>query len=114
MLRLPVETTSNIQNTWDINYGGVYHLPNGTALSANDSTSNGNNGTITSVTATTGKIGGAASFNGTSASIVLDNALSLQSATGTMSAWINTTNAGTTYRGILVKTECVWIFYECE
>jgi Concanavalin A-like lectin/glucanases superfamily/zinc-ribbon domain len=30
---------------WDSNYQGVWHFPNGTTLSPNDSTSNGNNGT---------------------------------------------------------------------
>jgi hypothetical protein len=49
---------------WDSNYAGVWHLPNGTALTANDSTSNANNGTITNATAVTGKIDGAAYFGG--------------------------------------------------
>src|ERR1019366_6832619 len=33
---------SNPTGTWDSNYVGVWHLPNGTVLSANDSTANGN------------------------------------------------------------------------
>ena len=54
---------------WDSGYKGVWHLPNGTSLSANDSTSNGNNGVISSPSAAPGEIGGGASFNGTSDNI---------------------------------------------
>src|SRR5690606_31104823 len=43
-------------------YAGVWHLPNGTTLTANDSTSNGNDGTVNSASATAGVIGGGASF----------------------------------------------------
>lgn len=57
----------NPSGVWDSNYVGVWHLPNGTTLSANDSTANANNGTISSATATAGKIDGAAAFNGSSA-----------------------------------------------
>src|SRR5579863_4651657 len=38
---------SNKMAVWDSNYAGVWHLPNGSTLSASDSTSNANNGTIT-------------------------------------------------------------------
>jgi hypothetical protein len=50
-------------NTWDTNYKAVYHLPNGTTLSATDSTG-GNNGTFSPnhPTAVTGQIDGAAAF----------------------------------------------------
>ena len=49
---------SNARGTWNSNYMGVWHFPNGTTLSANDSTSNGNNGTINGATATSGEIEG--------------------------------------------------------
>jgi hypothetical protein len=55
----------NKTGVWDTNYKAVWHLPNGTALSANDSTSGGNNGSSTNASAVPGKIGGGASFNGT-------------------------------------------------
>src|SRR3989344_2356765 len=48
----------DITGTWDANYKGVWHLPNGTTLTALDSTSNNNDGTISGITATTGKING--------------------------------------------------------
>src|SRR3990167_4614157 len=41
-------TTSqeDITGTWDANYAGVWHLPDGTTLGALDSTSNNNDGTL--------------------------------------------------------------------
>src|ERR1700747_1327387 len=45
---------SNKTAVWDSNYAGVWHLPNGSTLSASDTTSNANNGTITGATATAG------------------------------------------------------------
>src|SRR4029077_794053 len=55
---------SNKSGVWDTNYKGVWHLPNGTALSANDSTSNGINGTVNGAVAGSGRNGGGASFDG--------------------------------------------------
>jgi hypothetical protein len=55
-------TTSQAQPTsvWDSNYAIVSHFANGTTLSVADSTSNGNNGTNTGLTAGTGQIDGGA------------------------------------------------------
>lgn len=52
----------NVNGTWDSNFQRVWHLPNGTSLSANDSTVNANNGTINGATAVAGAVDGAASF----------------------------------------------------
>jgi hypothetical protein len=95
---------SNPSGTWDSNYVGVWHLPNGTTLSANDSTSNANNGAITGATATTGQIDGAASLSGTSQYITVGDGSSLR-ITGniTIEAWINPTDFSD-YNGILGKT----------
>ena len=83
---------SNQHGTWDSNYGGVWHLANGTTLSANDSTSNGNNGTIQGgVTATSGQIDGGGSFNGSTGYISTTNSLAWPF-TVTDEAWINTTS----------------------
>lgn len=41
----------NVTGVWDSNFKGVWHLPNGTALTALDSTSNALNGTPTGVNA---------------------------------------------------------------
>ena len=58
-------SASNQQNAtgvWDSNYKGVWHLPNGTTLNLNDSTSNGNNGTNHGATAASGQVDGGANF----------------------------------------------------
>jgi hypothetical protein len=53
----PARTT----NPWDSNYKGVWHLPNGATLTANDSTGS-YNGAISGATATAGQIDGGANF----------------------------------------------------
>ncbi|MEI6494601.1 MAG: DUF2341 domain-containing protein, partial [bacterium] len=70
-------------------FKGVWHLPNGVSLGANDSTANAKNGTINAgVTATTGQVGGSGLFNGSSGyingSAVSPSALT----TFTVSAWV--------------------------
>ena len=100
------ETTDqqNPTGTWDSHYAGVWHLPNGTTLSAADSTANGNNGTITGTTATNGQMDGAGAFNGSNQYIDIGNRASLQ-ITGdiTIEAWVNPTNY-TNYNGVVGKT----------
>ena len=86
---------SNGTGTWDSNYVGVWHFPNGSTLSASDSTANGNNGTIGNATATTGQIDGAASFSGSTNPISLATNNSLQIAGNiTIEAWIKTNATG--------------------
>src|SRR6266550_5552271 len=80
---------SNKTAVWDANYKGVWHLPNGSSLTANDSTSNGINGTITSTAAGAGQIDGSGSFDGTSSKIDMGNASALDGMTAlTISVWI--------------------------
>ncbi len=63
---------SNKTGTWDSNFKGVWHMGNGTTLSAADSTANGNNGTVGgSPTAITGQISGAVNFSGSSDRLLL-------------------------------------------
>jgi len=65
---------STASNVWDSNYTGVLHLPNGTSLTANDTTSNADNGTINGATASSGQIDGGANFvSASSQSIQLNN-----------------------------------------
>ena len=99
----PAETTSNIQNTWDSNYKGIWHLPNGTTLTANDSTSNANNGTLQNTpTATAGQIAGGASFTAASSQYIT-TANTLNIATPTVSAWVKIpANPGTGFVGSVV------------
>ena len=61
--------TTSLQNpagVWDTNYHAVYHLANVGTSTAADSTANGNNASLTSVSAAFGEIDGAANFNGIS------------------------------------------------
>ena len=78
----------NPASVWDSNYAGVWHLPNGTTLSANDSTANGHNGTISSPVAIAGEIGGGASFNGSSDGVSF-SPISNLAQTYTAEFWIN-------------------------
>ena len=65
-----VASQENLPGVWRSGFSGVYHLSNGTVLSPADSL-NLNNGTNEGVTATSGMIGGAGSFNGGSSYITL-------------------------------------------
>ncbi len=77
---------------WDSSFKGVWHLSNGTTLSAGDSTG-ANNGTISGATATTGQIDGAAAFDGwdtypTGQYISLPNASAFANPQLTVSGWM--------------------------
>lgn len=83
---------SNRTGTWNSNYQAVYHLANGSTLTAADATTNAVNGSIAAATATTGQIDGAASFSSSSAAnISLGNNLGIIGDI-TIEAWINPAN----------------------
>jgi hypothetical protein len=84
----------NKSGVWDSNFKAVYHL--GSSLGA-DSTSNANAGTVSSVSAATGEIGGAGSSNG--GHITTGNGTSLQ-ITGalTLETWVNANSVNNYYR----------------
>ncbi len=89
---------SNKTAVWDSNYKGVWHLPNGTTLSASDSTSNGNNGTNSGGLAATGQIDGGASFDGTTHFVDLGSSSTLQpSGAMTASAWVKASATQTSF-----------------
>jgi YD repeat-containing protein len=89
---------SNKAAVWDANYKGVWHLSNGTTLNANDSTTNANNGTVNgSISATVGKIDGAASSpGGTNNGISMVNSITTDASPFTYSFWVNSTGGGNT------------------
>jgi len=95
---------STTTGVWDTNYKGVWHLPDGTVLSANDSTSNGNTGTINGVTATSGIIdGGLAASSGT---VNVDIGTNINvSGSFTFEAWVylNSNSIANYVRGIINK-----------
>ena len=78
----------NPTGVWDNNFIGVWHLPNGTTLSASDSTVNSNNGTITGASATAGEIDGAATF-GNPGFINIPNLSDFASGDFTVSSWVS-------------------------
>jgi hypothetical protein len=83
---------SNKSATWNGAFEMVDHFGDGATMSASDSTGNANNGTNTSVTAASGQIGGAASFNGSSSFIQVANSSSLNAWTAqTISIWVDAT-----------------------
>jgi hypothetical protein len=69
-----------------------------------------NNGTNTSVSYVAGKIGNAGSYNGTTSKTVIGNPANLQLSTGTVSCWIKTSAAGSSYRAIFSKENAYGLF----
>jgi hypothetical protein len=81
---------SNPHGTWDANFNSVWHLPNGSTLTALDSTSNGHNGTINSATATSGVFDGAGAFVAATPAYISASYGSLLGLPITSEAWIKT------------------------
>src|SRR3989344_8949848 len=75
-------------SVWYSNFKGVWHLKEtGTVTTWADSTSNANNGTNNGATATTGKVDGAGSFDGTDDYVSVPHASSLVPSVVTLGAW---------------------------
>lgn len=93
---------SNVGGVWDAHFLGVWHFPDGTTLTAKDSTSNANDGTLVNTpTATVGKLnGGAASFASASTQAITAGT-AINPAKITLSAWVKPTTFASTYMGIL-------------
>lgn len=92
----------NVSGTWNSNYTAVYHLPNGTTLTANDSTNNGRNGTLQNTpTAATGQIDGAANFLAASSQSITTPTLSATT-TISFSTWFKSVGSPST--SVLLNT----------
>lgn len=81
----------NATGVWDSNYAFVLHVPNGTTLSPNDSTSNSNNFTAAgSPSAAAGQIDGAfnASSNSPAQYLTITGNASLDSTSYTLEGWM--------------------------
>lgn len=83
------KTNQRKAETWNSAYKGVWHLSNGTTLSALDSTSGANNGTVSGTIAGTGKIDGAGNFDGTDDDINIGDKITDALTTMTICAWVN-------------------------
>lgn len=86
----------NVAGVWDSDFKAVYHFPNGSTLTANDSTSNANNGILSGTpapTAAAGVIDGGSFYNGSSAYIQVpaSGSISLGN-TFTISCWMRPEN----------------------
>ena len=82
---------SNRTGTWNSGFLGVWHFPNGTTLSANDSTANASNGTISGPVAATGQIDGGVAIGAGANYIGLGTPSSFNFGYGspvTVSAWV--------------------------
>lgn len=98
-----ISTDGSSNTTWNSNFKGVWHLPNGSTLTANDSTSNGKNGTlVASPTAIAGAIDGGSQFNGTSQAISIAT-LTIPT-TGTLSGWWRPDGNPSSVDGVLFST----------
>lgn len=83
-------------NVWDSNFKAVFHLGNGSTLSALDATSNNNDGTISGPTASTGKIDGAANFVAANfADKITGTGINIASTAFTVSMWIKSVTSST-------------------
>jgi hypothetical protein len=90
---------------------GWWKLDEGSGTTANDSSGNGNNGTIngTPTWVTAGKLGGALQFNGTNTYINVGNGTSLQMRDAlTIAFWIKTSAFTTTWAAVISKGDGSW------
>lgn len=96
---------SNATGVWDSNYKGVWHLPNGTSLTTNDSTSNNNDGSVVgTVSAASGQIDGAATIavGDNNYISVAEDDTSLDLSNFTISVWAKPNTASPTSGSALV------------
>jgi hypothetical protein len=88
--------------TWNSNYVGVWHFPNGQTLSGADSTSNGNNWSNVVEAAGNGVIDGDAVFSGAQSSTIAYNS-SLQNQAFSIEMWLYLPSLPSAYTVIFQK-----------
>jgi chitodextrinase len=83
----------------------AYDFNAGSGTTVSDVSGNGNTGTIVNATWTTaGKFGGALSFNGTNAQVVINDSASLHlTSAATLEAWVNPSSALTGWQDVIYK-----------
>ena len=83
----------------------AYSFNEGSGTTVGDASGTGNNGTASNTTwSTSGKYGGALSFNGTNARVNIPNSSSLQLTTAmTLEAWVNPTATTSKWRDVIYK-----------
>jgi hypothetical protein len=92
---------------------GAWGFNEASGTTVADASGNGNTGTISGATRTTGgKFGGALSFNGTSDWVTVPDSASLDVTTGvTMEAWVRPTAVGSLWRCVLLKEQPSSLIY---
>lgn len=80
----------------------AYGLNAGTGTTVADDSGNGRAGTVTAATWTTGKFGGALSFNGSTAFVTIPDNAGLDLAKGTIEAWVSLAKLGV-WHGLIAK-----------
>ncbi|HEX9504004.1 MAG TPA: DUF2341 domain-containing protein, partial [Patescibacteria group bacterium] len=83
----------NKVDVWSNSYGGIWHLPDGSTLTAKDSTANSPDGTISGPTAVAGQVDGAAQF-GTLSTDKITTGYTAHNLTRTYEAWTYQTGNG--------------------
>lgn len=76
--------------TWDSNFMGVWHLPDGTTLGLLDSTSSGYNGTNSGMAAVAGQVDGGISGDGTRKYADVTGTNLVTNSSMTIEGWLNT------------------------
>jgi fibronectin type 3 domain-containing protein len=88
----------------------AYSFNEGSGTTVNDSSGNGNNGSISGATWTTaGKYGSALSFNGRSSRITINDSPSLHLSSGmTLEAWVSPTSVPTSWEDVIYKENDIY------
>jgi chitodextrinase len=82
----------------------AYSFNEGSGTTVTDASANGNAGTISNASWTSGKYGGALAFNGSSSRVTIPNAPTLQLTSGmTLEAWVNPTTVSSLWRDVIYK-----------
>ncbi len=87
----------------------AYGFEEGSGTTLNDLSGNGNTGTATGATWTTGEFGNALSFNGSSSMVSINDAASLDLTSGmTLEAWVYPTSLSSTWSDVIFKSGDVY------
>jgi Concanavalin A-like lectin/glucanases superfamily/Viral BACON domain len=107
-----VAVTLNVAPAASASLIGAWGFDEPSGTTATDASGSGNTGTLSGTTRTTGKFGGALTFNGTSDWVTVADANSLDLTTGmTLEAWVKPTAVGTAWRTVLLKEQSKNLIY---